>query len=323
MRRIDDPTADFSDPERPRFQPGDTLTKRLATRIRYWWLNSVQEELAGLVERQLGGLDPDDDTQVEQAIRKLGEGRFLAAPGTKSVATLQDGVLPLTPEDGRHITLIGHGGADFTITGLGDACPVGWSVQLLVPRTTGNSGGVANSLGRFVQFQHTLSGGGLDMTLAARQSGVSTLYTYQAYPDACDAVGNRAALHEQLEFVHLGSGRWRLVALPRPASGSNTHGDYIRHADGTMRCWALRESATQATTAAGGLYRTGTNEWYFPALFSSEPAVSCRSDGSPGLSWGAMGTGVSSGLLCTWSIFSPSSSPTAPQAHLTAIGFWK
>jgi hypothetical protein len=104
--------------------------------------------------------------------------------------------------------------------------------------------------------------------------------------------------------------------------GSNSNGEYIRWADGTQICYALLGSGTQLATAAGNLFRTGTNTWTFPAAFADEPSFHPHSDGSPGYSWGAIGSNTTSTTAASWSVFGPSSSANAPQAHLIAIGRW-
>ncbi|MEE2023596.1 phage tail-collar fiber domain-containing protein [Alkalimonas mucilaginosa] len=159
-------------------------------------------------------------------------------------------ILPITPELGQHITLEGHGDANFTITGFGDACPVGYTFSLLIPRTIANTGGNANSLGSYVQFLHTASGNGLDMKINARQSGSSTLYTYQAYPNANDALGRAAALYEQLMFSHLGSGRWRCTSMPQPMSSENQNGLISRFSCGRQRLGYILSSSAASVSEA-------------------------------------------------------------------------
>lgn len=104
--------------------------------------------------------------------------------------------------------------------------------------------------------------------------------------------------------------------------GSNPNGTFTRFADGRMVCTYLQASSTQATTAAGNVFRTGSNTWTFPAAYALEPVVQRQSDGSPGFSWGGIGSGVTSTTLCTWSVFAPTSSANAPECHLTADGPW-
>jgi len=64
MRRID--TQDGL------FVPGDQATNTKGTPVRYWWLDTVQEELAAIVEGFGGTLDPEDMGQVfDQLIANL------------------------------------------------------------------------------------------------------------------------------------------------------------------------------------------------------------------------------------------------------------
>lgn len=144
--------------------------------------------------------------------------RFLSKPGTIPASRIDEtGVLEITPADGRYITLDWSGTDDIEITGFGDKCPVGYSIVLTIPRTTGNTGGPVNVLGNYAQFIHTAGFDGLDMELNLRMDSDSALYTYQAYPNATGSDGNRLALYEQLEFVCISNadgGRWKLTKLP-------------------------------------------------------------------------------------------------------------
>lgn len=56
MRRIDTPDGLFA--------PGSPATSTKGTAVRNWWLNIMQEELAGVVEGLGGTLDPADNGQV-------------------------------------------------------------------------------------------------------------------------------------------------------------------------------------------------------------------------------------------------------------------
>lgn len=46
------------------FAPGNPATSTKGTAVRNWWLNAIQEELAGLVEGLGGVLDPEDNGQL-------------------------------------------------------------------------------------------------------------------------------------------------------------------------------------------------------------------------------------------------------------------
>ncbi|MCE8034628.1 hypothetical protein EKK97_14085 [Billgrantia tianxiuensis] len=191
----------------------------------------------------------------------------LNTPGQVSVTEINDGTIELTEARGRFLVLQGHGASNHEITGFGSACPIGWKITLYIPRSIANTGGTANALGNYVQFLHAASGAGLDLTLNARQDGASTLYTYQAYPDANDALGHRAALHEQLTFVHEGSGRWRLMRLPEPSWSQNSRGRIYRCASGRMVSHVIpSQFQVQRNNSLGGMYAT-------PALNAQLPVA--------------------------------------------------
>lgn len=78
MHRIDNSSAVAVKPAPPGshtpgyFDPGDPVAERDATILDYFWANTVQEELAAIVEQGTGGaLDPSNDNQVLAAIRNL------------------------------------------------------------------------------------------------------------------------------------------------------------------------------------------------------------------------------------------------------------
>lgn len=56
MRRIDTPDELFA--------PGDPATSTKGTTVRNWWLNIMQEELAGVIEGLGGTLDPVNNSQL-------------------------------------------------------------------------------------------------------------------------------------------------------------------------------------------------------------------------------------------------------------------
>lgn len=235
-------------------------------------------------------------------------------------------ILPITPDLGTHVTLSGHGGANFTITGFGDAAPIGYVFSLLIPRTVANTGQTANSLGNFVQFMHTASGDGIDMTLNARQSGLSTLYTYQAYPNASDNSGNLCALYEQLTFTHVGAGRWRLVKLPEPFYGSVSDVEGVdRFANGKQNLFAQKNSSTTVETLLGStVYATLANTWTFQAQFTHRATVSVVEMTGVGGCWGSRASsGSPSNNEYQWQLLRFGAVASAPTASLTASGRWK
>jgi hypothetical protein len=222
----------------------------------------------------------DDDRTITYAVQKDGfifENIIERRPIEEAaVADIDAGVLSIDPTMGHDITLTGHGAADFTITGFGTLCPRGYEFSLYIPRTIG--AGVANSLGHYVDFDHAAAGEGLDLTITRYQNGITSVYGYTAYPDACEAAGYPAALYEKLTFLHEGEGRWRLTRLPDPATGTNANGNWEKKSDGTMTCWhsytcsALSISNNNIGTY-GWSYYIGADAVTFPAGFIALPVA--------------------------------------------------
>jgi uncharacterized protein DUF2793 len=80
-------------------------------------------------------------------------------------------------------------------------------------------------------------------------------------------------------------GAWRPLT---PESGSNTNGHYVRLADGTQICWAMKASTDTLTGESGGLF-WDQQTVAFPAAFSAVPVVSPNAfDVSDGLCWGTV-----------------------------------
>lgn len=104
MRRIDTPTAaqDLFGPGKHGFRDGDPLIAVLATRLNAAFFNSVQEELAKLVEGSGVVLDPNDNGQLIRALR----GGDTALSASSALTAAHAGVLHLDAAGGaRTFTL--------------------------------------------------------------------------------------------------------------------------------------------------------------------------------------------------------------------------
>jgi hypothetical protein len=229
-------------------------------------------------------------------------------------------ILPITPELGAYVTLAGHGAANFTITGFGDACPVGYTFSLLIPRTIANTGGAANSLGNYVQFAHSPSGEGIDLTMNARQSGASTLYTYQSYPNATDAFGGRCAPYEKLKFLHEGGGRWLLVEMPSDVFGSNSYGHYTRAANGVQNS-KIETTPLNCTISQGTLFVSGLDSRQYPAAYSDAYAVLKGSAVDSPVRWMGFSNNATSSF--SYQHISTNNLTGSTPALLEATGRWK
>lgn len=238
-----------------------------------WFNHNIAEFQAALAEMDVA-FDPQNDDHLAKAFRGINQRLGAKVIGVINVSEIINNspefILPITPELGPYVTLAGHGAANFTITGFGDACPVGYVFSLLIPRTIANTGGATNSLGNYVQFNHTLAGDGIDLRINTRQVGVSTLYTYQAYPDATDAFGNISALSEQLTFVHIGAGRWRCVKLPDDFYAQNANGNYHIKPNGV--CSIVQDIPTSVTSGGSA---SGTAS--FPRILFDLPITTSAS----------------------------------------------
>lgn len=209
------------------------------------------------VSSTFGGVLDTDPVEIEE--HRGGAGAEMV-PGTVSISALDDGELHLTPDMGRYLTLVDHGTADYVIESFGDACPVGWEVTLFIPRTIADTGEAPNQLGNYLQFIHSLSGPGFDNDKIATQIEGTIYRGYRAYPDATDGAGNRFALHEELSFIHLGDGRWKLVGQPEDATLLTGLGYVTRRARGAQHLFMR----TLETRSASGTLQTAVT---FPAAF--------------------------------------------------------
>src|SRR5690348_7005831 len=102
MHRIDNSSAVGVKPALPGsstpgyFDPGDPVAERDATIVDYFWANTIQEELAGVVTAAGLSLDRTNDAQLLAAIRALiaaiPHGVQVISPVTTSNFTVPAGV---------------------------------------------------------------------------------------------------------------------------------------------------------------------------------------------------------------------------------------
>lgn len=106
MYRIDDPTADASDPAKPIYTEGNPGTGTPATIVRAAALNQIQEELAYLVEQGGGTLSAADTTQVYTKIAAMiaaGAGNYVAKAGGTMTGALNMSGAPINESVGGDI----------------------------------------------------------------------------------------------------------------------------------------------------------------------------------------------------------------------------
>lgn len=95
MRRIDTPTAaaDLFGPGKAGFRDGNPALALLATRLNAAFFNSVQEEVANVIEHGGGVLNPEDNTQLLTKILALITAAIPGAPASATEAV--SGILKL------------------------------------------------------------------------------------------------------------------------------------------------------------------------------------------------------------------------------------
>jgi len=105
--------------------------------------------------------------------------------------------------------------------------------------------------------------------------------------------------------------------------GSNSNGEFVKYADGTMICHFYDEVTDQSISAAYGSLYQGTRVWTYPSSFVNIPSVSCGlGRWGTSASWSGLSSSSSvSSFLRFWDIFLRNSG-TSMDISATAIGRW-
>lgn len=109
--------------------------------------------------------------------------------------------------------------------------------------------------------------------------------------------------------------------------GSNANGEYIKFADGTLICTAVREHTTGITTAVGSVFTSSNQTWTYPHAFldGSAPTQAGSSISWYANAWFSLGTsGSVSRTGMSFALKSPTSlaGNAAGRVSLLAIGRW-
>lgn len=109
-------------------------------------------------------------------------------------------------------------------------------------------------------------------------------------------------------------------------SGSNSNGNYIKFADGTMICILNVKVTDQKIDTQYGNTNIyfGIRDWTFPAIFKSAPVVTCGCfRWSTGGSWGSVGPSSNEQVRLFGYDFYPRPSGEKCFIQAMAIGKWK
>ena len=100
--------------------------------------------------------------------------------------------------------------------------------------------------------------------------------------------------------------------------GSTANGEYVRFADGTQICTISGLSVSNASTATGSLYRSGSVYWSYPASFIALPVVKGEVDDSDAWAVGGTPTLTQVGFRAVSAV----SKSTALTIRALAVGRW-
>jgi len=104
--------------------------------------------------------------------------------------------------------------------------------------------------------------------------------------------------------------------------GSNADGEYVKFADGTMIC-TDEKIGIVVNTPHGGIFRSNSLKWDYPATFIDEPAGAGKGKSGYGYEWvGASALADSSNERMEYSVFRAVESANSIEVKLMAIGRW-
>lgn len=107
-------------------------------------------------------------------------------------------------------------------------------------------------------------------------------------------------------------------------SGSGVNGSYVKYADGTMMCWAIRTFSTTVELTWGSLFYHEVQSWTFPVAFvGDKPVCSAVCTDSAGELIGTVPNSTLTNM--TFYGLRPTSivTPTQFNFRVFAVGRWK
>ena len=267
MFQIDDPTAAQSRPGRPAagapgwFQGGDSATGRRGTRVRFYWLNAVQQEILSVIVAAGLAPDPNDDAQLLTAIRRMNPVGF-AAFGANAAWTVPDGVFRVKA------TVQGGGGA-----GGGTSATSASQVSVAAGGNAGSTGIGVYDVTPGEQVAVTVGAGGNWSGGYGYGGGASSFGTRLSAPGGQGAGGN-------------------VPSNPAPLTqGANAVSQVA--VGGQLNLFERAGFASQAMSLSNFLSGRGADSPFGSGGVSKGGSVS--SNGVPGSGYGSGGSGGASG----------------------------
>jgi hypothetical protein len=106
--------------------------------------------------------------------------------------------------------------------------------------------------------------------------------------------------------------------------GSNTNGEYIKFADGTLICWRLAAFSIAVTTASGGIFCSSSTiaGLAFAAPFIAKPTVKTSAVTASGLGWLTQASEQTTTAGPLLFVVNPTSGTISGTLNQLAIGRW-
>lgn len=103
--------------------------------------------------------------------------------------------------------------------------------------------------------------------------------------------------------------------------GSNANGEYVRFADGTQICTRKQAASRAISNGIMGGFRSGAENWSYPAIFASAPVVNVTVENLTG--FGGMLVSPPTASTAQWAVTAIASQADASrEVSLFAIGRW-
>ena len=114
-----------------------------------------------------------------------------------------------------------------------------------------------------------------------------------------------------------------LEAALTPEYGSNSNGQYVKFADGTMICWRRHTVTDQAISSAYGAMYTGTRGYSFPVAFTAVPTVTVgEAKYGSSASWGWVDVATASTFTARFMDGFTRATGTSMTISWVAVGRW-
>lgn len=104
--------------------------------------------------------------------------------------------------------------------------------------------------------------------------------------------------------------------------GSNANGEYVRYADGTQICWAIRTAGSASNIVSGNIFRSDTTLWTYPASFITDPTAFSRVSSAVAFGLTSLGATATNVTSTSFGVITAISTGVIATVSVVAIGRW-